>query len=72
MRQMLGTQQQPAIKNSREWHTVGEMDMVGPHHLTGSVKKPKSGTAHYIIAPGVCGTRYSCTKHSCGTPIESQ
>ena len=59
VKQMLRAQQEQAIKNSREWHSIGELDAVGRRHLRGSVKKPKTGTAYYIIAAGICGTRYT-------------
>ena len=59
VKQMLRAQQEQAIKNSREWHNVGEIDAVGRQCLQGSVKKPKTGTAYYIIAPDICGSRYT-------------
>ena len=40
VRQMVHAQQEHTIKNSRELHTVVEMDMVGPRR---SMKKPKQG-----------------------------
>ena len=59
VQEMLRDQQEQAIKNSREWHNVGEIDAVGRRCLRGSVKKPKTGTAYYIIAPDTCSSRYT-------------
>ena len=68
VKQMLRAQQEQTIKNNREWHNVGEINVVGRRRLTASVKKQKNwyGVLHHCagrLRLPVHSTPGSCARH---------